>query len=250
MLREEWIERAASVHAVGARMLRDGVAVLLPCLPFGRLKEAFTCSRILADAERNLSWALSLSQGLIESTLTKYTAAAEARTRLLGVDLDASLLSMHAAAARGRVQPGTRTDIYNGFLQLSSQAPLACDAFATLLDDLLGAVRDGSVVFALPLCVLHFLKRIATDYRAACRLLAEGENALFPRRPDLAAELLGTLRRSAADYAEEPSCETLASLAASGKLPVLPPLLYDMALRYERLPAVGFERKESAFAHS
>ena len=250
MLREEWIERAAAVHAVGARMLRDGVAVLLPCLPFGQLKEAFACERILADAERNLTEALELSQGLIESALTKYTAAAEARTRLLGVHLDASLLSMHAAAARGRVQPGTRTDIYNGFMRLSVRVPAACDAFSHLLDDLLCAVREGSAVLALPICVLRFLRRIATDYRAACRLLADGENALFPRRPDLFTELLRTLKSGAADYAEDASCETLASLAASGKLPVLPPLLYDMALRYERLPAVGYEKKETAFAHS
>ncbi|MDE7395085.1 MAG: hypothetical protein K2M95_03055 [Clostridiales bacterium] len=246
MLREEWIERAAAVHAVGARMLRDGVAVTLPCLPVGCLKAAFACERVLADAERNLSCVLSLSQGLIGSGLTKFTAACEARTRLLGVGLDASLLSMQAAAEKGIVQPGTRTDIFDGFTHRNLRAVAVCDAFTEILEDLIRQNEEGFAVLALPAPALRFIKRTVTDYRAACNLLAAGEYAVFLRRADLLADLLTALQRGAAECVqqEEPCCETLASFASSGKLTVLPPLLYDMALRYERLPAFGYEKTE------
>lgn len=240
MLREEMIERAAAVHTAGARMLRDTAAVTLPCLPLGGLQTALKCERVLADAERNLACVLSLSAGLIGGGLTKYTAACEARTRLLGVTLDGALLGAQTAAEKGEVLPGTRTDIFDGFQRCNECAARICASYVEIADELERESSEGRLVTALPTPVLRFFKRTVSDYRVACNLLAAGESATLLQRPDLYCDFLQSLRLGAAEclheQADAPS-ETLAALASSGRLTALPALVYDMAVRYERLPA-------------
>ena len=243
MLREEYIAAAAAVHAEGARTLRDSAAALLPGCSVYRVKTAFMLQSVFTDAERLLCRALELSAGLLErSSVSKYTAVIEARMRLMGVESDASVSAKQTACERTKsVAPGTRGDIYDGLTALSRQAETLTADFLRIAETLIADMREGLVAFAIPLCAVRFLHRINADYAAAAKALANGEYAQLVRRTD-AFDAYETCLRPAAhtpgvEAAENASADTLAALAAGGLIPALPPVLFDILLRYEDLPA-------------
>lgn len=231
MLREEIIDRAAALHTVGARNLRDAAACLLPCLPIAKVQTGFVLSGILRDAERVLSDAITLSAGLIRPTVTKFTAACEARMALLGVPLSLTTAA-EAAAVRARVAPGTRTDLFNGFEGLGERAAACADGFCTVADGLLSEADEGKIVLGLPRAALLFLRRMCADYASACRVLKSGEKARLMLRTDLYAAFFDALRAQV--NAPDADAEQLAALASTGKLTAAPPLLCDLALRCSR----------------
>ena len=248
MLREEYLEIAASVHIEGARWLRDGAAALLPCCTLFSCKTAFSLSRALTQGENLMDEAVALSGGLLHmGVLTKYTPVIEARMRLAGADLDAGITSRQQAAERVRtVPPGTRADVYEGFIALSRKAAVCAEELSSTLDDMVGAIKEGGVYLAVPLGAYEFLRKICADYAAASVRLAAGEDACLVRRADVySAYKKCLMHAAAAQGVDNPnaSADTLAALAAGGLIPGVPAVLFDLLLRYENLPrALGAEK--------
>ncbi len=239
MLREEYIRSAAALHIEGARTLRDSAASLLPCCTLFAATASLKLQRVFTAAEELMRRAVSLSAGLIErSAMTKHTAVIEARMRLLGIEPDASLTHAQTACEKTRdVPPGTRADVFDGFVALGIDAERAAADFLQIVDYISAAMREGRSCFALPLSVLKFLHIVNADYAAACRRLAEGEEAKTLRRDDAYEQFLQTLRYIAylqGAEAMNASADTLAALAAGGMIAAVPPALYDVLLRYER----------------
>ena len=226
MLREDYIKFAAAVHNDGARTVRDSAASLLPCCTLSCVKTAFALQRILDDADSIMRKSAKLGAGLIErSGLTKHTAVIEARMRLMGAELDGALTQSQLAAERAAsVPPGTRADIYDGFKELSQKGARTAESFISVADSLAAAMREGRVAFAVPADAVKFLHRACADYGAACNKLSAGEEACLVRRPDM----FDSFKR----------CLTLSALAnaAGGLVPSLPAALFDILLRYEKLP--------------
>ena len=239
MLREEYIVYAAAVHIEGARMLRDSASAVLPCCTFFCAPDTLRLQRAFTAAEDVLCRAVALSEGLLKkSGLTKFTAVAEARMRLLGVEPNAELTKEQTACEKtSDVPPGTRADVYNGFIALNGQAAQAVHDFLRVIDEITAAMRDGRVCCALPLSLLGVLHVVNADYAVACRKLADGEEARPACRKDTYEQWLSGLRSLAilqgADGANA-SAETLAAYAAGGMIAGVPPVLFDMLLRYER----------------
>lgn len=241
MLREDYIRFAAAVHNDGARTVRDSAASMLPCCTLYCVKTAFALQRILADAESLMRESAKLGAGLIErSGLTKHTAVIEARMRLMGVELDGTLTqSQHAAERAAAVPPGTRADIYEGYKALSQKGANIAESFLTIADGVSAAMREGRAAFAVPADAVKFLHRVCADYGAACKKLSSDEEACLVRRPDMFDSYKKCLQLSAlangVDCAAA-SADTLAALAAGGLVPSVPAALFDILLRYEKLP--------------
>lgn len=243
MLREEYVSCAAALHVEGARTLKDSVAALLPCCTLFSAPTALALQRCYADAEELLRRAIFLSAGLLKkSGLTKYTAVIEARMRLLGVECDASVTAAQSACVKVRdVPPGTRADVYDGFVSLGERAIAVAEDFLRTADALTLQVREGRCCCALPLSALKFLRVVNADYTVQCRKLASGEEVCAVRRDDVFAHALHALAALAslqgADAPED--ADALASLAAGGMIPCVPPVVYDVLLRYERCVPTG-----------
>ncbi len=242
MLREDYVQYAAAVHIEGARFLRDGAAALLPCCTFAFPYTAFAVERTLTRAESLLAQTVELSAGLLEhSGITKYTSVMEARMRLAGVELDATLTTRQTEAERARsVAPGRRAEIYDGFRGLSARACDYADAFLQTADEIRSRITEGRMAFAVPMPALKFLRLIGADYKAAAAHLAKGEQACLLRRPDAAESYARCLRHAVIAFGGEEapaSADALAARASSGLVPSLPPMLFEILLRYENLPA-------------
>ncbi|MDE6398353.1 MAG: hypothetical protein K2L51_03435 [Clostridiales bacterium] len=239
MLREEYIGYAAAVHIEGARTLRDSASAVLPCCTLFAAAHALRLQRAFTAAEDVLCRAVALSEGLLKkSGLTKYTAVAEARMRLLGVEPNANITKHQTTCEKTPdVPPGTRADVYNGFIALNIQAADAVRDFLEVIDEITAAMREGRACCAIPATLLGVLHVVNADYAVACRKLANGEEARPVCRKDTLAQWLEELRSLAvlqgADGANA-SAETLAALAAGGMIGGVPPILFDMLLRYER----------------
>ncbi len=243
MLREDYVRYAAAVHIDGARFLRDTVAAMLPCYAMNACKSAFGAASLLSRCEAVMDKAIGLSVGLMEKNgLTKYTAVIEARMRLMGTELSGALTQKQINAARASVvPPGTRGNVYDGFVSLSSEAEKAAAECVAAIDESVAAMREGRAAFAVPVTVLLFLKRLCADYSALCRKLAAGERAEFLKRQDEFDKCLRALCYAAATEGVEASssADALAALSSSGLIPSLPPVLFDILLRYEDLPVAG-----------
>lgn len=242
MLREDYIRFAAQVHIDGARNLRDSAAALLPCCSLTSAATAFALGRIVTLGEELMDCAISLSGGLMnKSGLSKFTPVAEARMKLLGAELDSFLTQKQTAAFKIKtVAPGTRADVYNGFIDLSARAEKVADEFAEIADSIKEAVCEGRMTFAVPLGALEFLRLICADYGAACKKLAQGEEACSVRRSDACDAYKKCLQHAVAAQGNDcfsATSEALASLSSCGAIPSLPPVLFDILLRYENLPA-------------
>lgn len=242
MLREEFVEKAAEVHADGARFLRDCACTLVPCCPLGFAGIAFSLERSLVQSEELIKSAARISEGLLRrSSMTKYTPVIEARIKLSGVVLDGSLSQMQTAVENKRaVPPGTRGEVYDGFVRLSKRASEACEAFLVTLDEVRSLVRDGRMPFAVPLPALDFMHTLCADYGAACDKLACGEPAYLPERIDAARSLARCLSFAVASQTGEMQdldAHTLTARASSGLIPGIPAALFEILLRYENLPA-------------
>lgn len=243
MLREETVSYAANVHCRGARFLRDSIASLLPCCTLFDTPRVLALQRVLTQAENILKSAIGFSAGLLTGNgLSKYTAVIEARMQLLGVPLDGTLLSLQQAAAREKnVPPGTRSDIYDGFLQLGKDAETVCGIFCDIADAYVSSVRDGRVLCAVPYNAIRFLVRLSQDYAAACRHIEAGEAAQLMCRTDAFADMLSCLQAVALSQgaqAGDATIDALAAMASSGLIVSLPPMLFDILLRYENLDKV------------
>ena len=81
----------------------------------------------------------------------------------------------------------------------------------------------------------------ALPISALCRKLAAGERAEFLKRQDEFDKCLRALCYAAATEGVEASssADALAALSSSGLIPSLPPVLFDILLRYEDLPVAG-----------
>ena len=235
MLREEFLPIAARVHATGARFLRDSAAVLMPCCTLNMINTAFDIRKSIDAAEHLTSRSTFLCEGLIERpTLTKYTALTEARTALT-VELDRGLTARQQAAERKRIVPvGTRADVYDGYIALSLEAIEAVNGFTAVCDRITGDEH----IFALPRPLVAFLRRVCADYGAASALLAGGESATLLCRRDDAAQTEKALRHYVAALGVDEgsfSLEDLAARSGSGMIAGVPPLLFDLLLRYKAL---------------
>lgn len=246
MLREEFLTYAAELHTVGARMLRDSSAALLPCCDWTDAKRAIGLTRLLEKSETLLCDAVSLMSGLTHKNfLTKYTVVIEARMKLCGVELGAHVTSRQQVAAKsGEVAPGTRTDIYDGYIGLSGRAVKLCEELCLQMGEIISSVTAGERLLAVPLPAVNFLRRICSDYRAAVLTLLDGEGARLLRRNATyeAGKQALTLAAQANGAEGDLSADALAAKAASGLIPSLPAILFDILLRYENLDlAVGGE---------
>lgn len=244
MLREDFLMLSAELHAVGARFLRDSAAVLLPCCDWTDAGRAVALSRMLESGQLLLSDAAELMSGLTrKSFITKYTVVIEARMKLCGVELDGAVTAREQAAARsGTVEPGTRADIYDKFMALSDRAVKLVDEFVLLADAIISDVSAGEHLLSVPLPAVAFLRRLCTDYRAATVALKSGERAgLLRRGSTYEAGKQAITQAAMANGADgDLSADALAAKAASGLIPSLPALLFDILLRYESLDlAVG-----------
>lgn len=239
MLREEYIVCAAAVHIEGARTLRDSAASLLATGSLYDVRRALTLQCLFTDAQNLLGRAVSLGTGLrTVSGITKYTAACETRMYALGVAYDGSLTPKQAACEKARdVPPGTRADVYDGFTLLDAQAEKTVTVFLSVLDGILSEVSEGRACFGLPLGILRILRTLNADYSVACRKLAAGEQTFLARRDEAFSDLFERLRLWAglqgADI-KDATAQSLCSLSASGHIAGIPPVLFDMLLRYER----------------
>ena len=131
--------------------------------------------------------------------------------------------------------PGTRADIYEGYKALSQNGANIAESFLTIADGVSAAMREGRAAFAVPADAVKFLHRVCADYGAACKKLSSD----LVRRPDLFDSYKKCLQLSAlangVDCAAA-SADTLAALAAGGLVPSVPAALFDILLRYEKLP--------------
>lgn len=244
MPREDYIIHAAAVHNSGARFLRDTAACMLPCFTVTNSEGAFTAAKLLNCGEMLLSDAVALCEGLIEhSGISKYTAVCEARMRIAGVELDSALTSRQVVAERKKtVKPGTRSDVYNGYVALSERAAQAADACVNFIDKYISVIKEGRLCFAVPISALSALHRLVADYSAACVKLAAGETAVLVKRTDLFEKLRSCLAYAAmccgADVTDSAGSDSLAAMASSGLIVSTPPVLFDLLLRYDNLPCV------------
>ena len=233
MLREEFLPIAAKVHSFGTRFLRDSAAVLFPCCTLGLLNIAFELRRVIDVSEQLMARSIELCEGLTEtSSLTKYTALTEARTCLAGVDLDRGLTAKQSAAEKKHSVPvGKRADVYDGYIALSCSAIKAVNNFTAVCDRITG----GDAMFALPKTLTAFLRKVCADYGAASALLEKNEAATLLCRKDDISTAENCLRHvsAASDIdAFNLTVEDLAARAGSGMISCVPPLLFDMLLRY------------------
>lgn len=242
MLREEFVECAAAVHGEGARFLRDSAAAILPCCGLFAVKNALLLERAVAQSEMLMERAIALSAGLWKTGgLTKHTATLDARMRLLHVETDETLTRKQTVTERtATVPPGTRGEVYDGFVALSERGEECVNDFLRVADDFIAAVREGRAVSAVPLPALQFLHRLCADYGAACAKLRAGEEACLLCRADQAEKFARSLRDAVrAQGVDAPAgSEALAACAASGMIPCLPPVLFDVLVRYERIGSV------------
>lgn len=244
MLREDYIRYAAAAHTVGARFLRDTVAAFLPCYTVHFPAPAFSAAQLLSQCESLMDNAVSLSAGLIESSgITKYTAVTEARMRLMGIELDTAITQRQTAAERVRsVPPGTRGNVYEGFIKLSEVALSVSEKCVNAAEELIAFATDGRAAIAVPVVVMEFLKRLCSDYGAVCAALKSGEAAELIRRADdydkCKQSLVFTATAQGLHTCDE-SSDALASLSSGGLIPSLPPVLFDLLLRYDKLPATA-----------
>lgn len=223
--------------------MRDVAAALQVSATVKYVEFAFGLSKSVADCEYVMKRAVELGAGLLgESDLTKYTSVIEARMRLLGADIDPNITPDQVAAERTKtVAPGTRADIFYGYKQLSKNAEQTADNLINLINKILKSVNGGKSVTVVGVDALEYLSRCIADYGVACRKLCGEESACLVRRTSefenyrrclcLAAEVNGVATANA-------SCDSLAAMAGSGLIPNVPPALYDVLLRYEKLPAV------------
>ena len=250
MLREDYVKYAASVHNDGARFVRDCAAAVVPCCTLNSFRIALNAQSVVTESENLMGRAIALSEGLTDrSGMTKHTAVIEARMRMMDAEISAELTQLQTETERKHsVRPGTRGDIYNGYVELSQCGETTAEKCVLLIDEIISGVRDGNIAFAVPMGALTFMRRLCADYGAACAILKNGDGAELLCRAESREKYRGCLRAAASSQGVElnsdVSADSMAAMSSSGLIPSLPPVLFDILLRYERLP-LGANQAES-----